>query len=163
MPMEREMPGREHYSSKKAASAIEPVKPAAEEGDGEETGLQEAQRELNDLIARESRIPLPKAPKKTADLSLKLTPLDPARSKVQIASLPSRAMAEKEMRRLKANYGHLFGNRPWDIQKINLGPNRGTTYRLVVGSFNNRGNAVKFCSKLRGEGIGCMVVAPVGG
>jgi hypothetical protein len=161
MPVEGNAPEGNRYPPKKAVSAIEPIKPASDEDDDEEVGFQEGQRELNDLIARESRTPLPKAPEKT--IPLKLTPLDPARVKVQIASLPSRAMAEKEMRRLKDNYRHLFGNRPWDIQKINLGQNRGTTYRLVVGAFNNRGNAVKFCSKLRTEGVGCMVVAPAGG
>ena len=146
---------------RKAVSAIDPIKPASDEEEGDrEPNAQEAQMDLNDLIARELKTPLMKSQKRGVDRPLKLTPLDPANPKVQIASLPSRAMAEKEMRRLKDNHGHLFGNRPWDIQKISLGQNRGTTYRLVVGAFNNQGNAVKFCSKLRAEGVGCMVVAP---
>jgi hypothetical protein len=145
----------------KAASTIDPIKPASDENeDDAEMSSQEGEMDLNDLIARESKIPVTKSQKKVVDRSLRLTPLDPANPKVQIASLPSRAMAEKEMRRLKDNHGNLFGNRPWDIQKITLGGNRGATYRLVVGSFSNRGNAAKFCSRLRAEGIGCMVVAP---
>jgi hypothetical protein len=80
--------------------------------------------------------------------------------KVQIASLPSKAMAEKEMKRLRDHHGLFFDNKPWNIQKVNLGNDRGVTHRLVVGSFPNHNAATRFCKRLRAEKIGCLVIAP---
>jgi len=64
------------------------------------------------------------------------------------------------MKRLRDHHGAFFDHKPWNIQKINLGPERGVTHRLVVGSFPNHNAATKFCKKLRTEKIGCLVIAP---
>ncbi len=69
-------------------------------------------------------------------------------------------MAENEMKRLRDHHGPFFDNKPWNIQKINLGTDRGVTHRLVVGSFPNHNAATKFCKRLRAEKIGCLVIAP---
>lgn len=150
----------------KQQSPVEAIKPAQDEDEIESKAqdviAREGYNELDELIAREAAIPLKKSSKKTTDKYIKQMPIDASKHKVQIASLPSRTMAEQEMKRLMANHTSAFGNKPWNIQKINLGPNRGYTYRLIVGSFANHNVASKFCKKLRGEKIGCMVIAPVG-
>lgn len=140
-------------------SAVETVKPAEDEEEGDDTAIREGYRELNQLIAREADAPL-KQPAKRPEKLTRPMPIDPGKHKVQIASLPSRGMAEQEMKRLLTHHGPLFGRQPWNIQKINLGPGRGFTHRLVLGSFSNHQTALKFCKKLRAEKIGCLVVAP---
>lgn len=142
-------------------SAIEGVKPASDAEEERETLTQEAHQELNQLIAKEAENPLKRAPKKGSEEKLpKTTSIPATKYKVQIASLPSRAMAEQEMKRLHTNHGSFFAKKPWNIQKIDLGPDRGMTHRLIVGSFSDRAAATKFCKQLREEKIGCIVVAP---
>jgi hypothetical protein len=82
--------------------------------------------------------------------------------KVQIASLPSRAMAELEMKRLQNIQGAFLENKPWNIQKIDLGSGRGITHRLVIGSFVSRESAIKYCKKLHNRKMSCLVVPPAG-
>lgn len=153
-------------SPPKHLSTVEGIKPAQDEEESESKSddaiAREGHNELDQLIAKEAETPLKKTPKKNAEKFIKQMPIDASKHKVQIASLPSRPMAEQEMKRLMANHRSVFGNKPWNIQKINLGPNRGYTYRLIVGSFANHSVASKFCKKLQGEKIGCMVIAPAG-
>ena len=86
--------------------------------------------------------------------------LNPAKYKVQVASLPSRAMAEQEMKRLRYAYAPYFQNKPWNIQKISLAGG-GVTHRLLVGAFPNREIARKYCRTLAStQKIGCQVIAP---
>jgi hypothetical protein len=141
-------------------SAVEGIKPALDEEEGDDVIPSDGHHELNELIAREAETPLRRPIKKEAGKPLKLMPLDPGKHKVQIASLPSRPMAEQEIKRLRMHHGPIFEDKRWNIQKVNLGPARGFTYRLVVGSFPHHHAAAKFCKKLRSEKIGCLVVAP---
>jgi hypothetical protein len=143
-------------------STVENIKPAAEEDVEEEDVIsREGHNELDQLIAKEAQTPLRRSVKKNAEKPAKPVALDPAKYKVQIASLPSRLMAEQEMKRLRVSHRAAFENRPWNIQKINAGPDRNFTHRLVVGSFPNQNAAIKFCKRLKTEKIGCRVVAPV--
>jgi len=141
-------------------SVVEGIKPASDEDDAHDTTIQDGQKELDQLIAREAEKPLKRSIKKTPAKLTKPTAMNSEKYKVQIASLPSRTMAENEMKRLRDHHGAFFDHKPWNIQKINLGPERGVTHRLVVGSFPNHNAATKFCKKLRTEKIGCLVIAP---
>lgn len=141
-------------------SAVEDIKPAQDEELEENVSHQEGFDELNQLIAKEAQTPLKRDLKKNAAKLTKPMAIDAEKHKVQIASLPSRLMAEQEMKRLQIHHPSVFEGRPWNIQKINLGPNRGVTYRLIVGSFSNRNAATKFCKKVKSEKIGCLVVGP---
>jgi hypothetical protein len=136
---------------------IKPVKSASEDEDededGEDFNAQEAQLELDQLIDAQMAL---NPPQKRYDSP---SPLNSSLPKVQIASLPTRDMAKKEMNRLRAHHGHLFIGKPWDIQKISLGSDRGTTHRLVVGCATHQA-AKKFCKQLQAEKIGYLVVAP---
>lgn len=141
-------------------STVEDIKPASDEDEDDDTALQDGQKELDQLIARETEKPLRQSTKKNSAKFLKPMTAGLGKHKVQIASLPSKAMAENEMKRLRDHHGSFFDNKPWNIQKINLGPERGVTHRLVVGAFPNHNAAAKFCKRLRAEKIGCLVIAP---
>jgi hypothetical protein len=151
----------------KQLSPVENIKPASDEDEKneshskDESPTYDSQSELEKLIAKEAETPLKKAPKKNDKKIPKATPVDAGKYKIQIASLPSRSMAEQEMKRLHSQHSSIFQNKPWNIQRVNLGNDRGHTHRLVVGSFPNQNAAAKFCKKLRSEKIGCVVIAPV--
>lgn len=141
-------------------STVEDIKPALDAEEEADEGItKDAYDELNRLIDKEAQSSLKTSSKKDAKL-VKLAPLDPGKHKVQIASLSSRSMAEQQIKRLRLQYGSVFGNKSWNVQKVNLGSNRGFAYRLVVGSFPTHSAAAKFCKKLRSEKIGCKVIAP---
>lgn len=141
-------------------STVEEIKPASDEDDADDTAAHDGQNELDQLIAREAEKPLKRSAKKNPGKLTQPTTMGLGKHKVQIASLPSRAMAENEMKRLRDHHGSFFDNKPWNIQKINLGADRGVTHRLVVGSFPNHNAATKFCKRLRADKIGCLVIAP---
>lgn len=151
----------------KQLSPVEDIKPASDdksvsdEEDKSSSINYDGQNDLDKLIAREADKPLKRIPKKTDKKEAKQIPIDSGKYKIQIASLPSRAMAEHEMKRLRTQHPSIFQNKPWNIQRVNLGADRGFTHRLIVGSFSNQNNASKFCKKLRAEKIGCVVIAPV--
>jgi hypothetical protein len=153
----------QNSNSSSQLTSVEEIKPATdEEGEGaNDTPDHDAVNTLDQLIAKEVGKPTKQPSKNAEGKTAKQMPLNPGKHKVQIASLPSRAMAEQEMKRLRKDHVAVFQNKPWNIQKINLGPDRGFTHRLVVGSFSNQEAAAKYCKKLRAEKIGCMVVAPV--
>lgn len=144
-------------------SAVEEIKPAVDEetSSEKEPPHNASINTLDQLIANEVGKSTKNTNKEDGASSKKPSPIAPNKHKVQIASLPSRAMAEQEMRRLRNNHSSLFQNKPWDIQKITLGPNRGVTHRLVIGSFSNRDSAAKFCKRLQSEKVGCKVISPV--
>jgi hypothetical protein len=144
----------------KQLSPIEDIKPASSEDEADDE-MTDGQNELDKLLASDVEASSKMQQKKSEKNSPKSNAVDRSKYKVQIASLPSRAMAEREMKRLRSNHHNVFQNKPWDIQRINLGGDRGTTHRLVVGSFPNQAAASKFCKKLRHDKIGCMVIAPV--
>jgi len=139
-------------------STVESIKPATEAEEGDDTPSPEGIKDLDQLIAKEAEKPLKPRIKKS-EKPFKSTALDSAKPRVQIASLPTRAMAIREMKRLRTQYGSFFANKTWGIQKVNRGTNRDPTYRLMVGSFANQNAALKFCKKLKSEKIGCMAVA----
>lgn len=159
MPVTPPQPISQPAQSSKT-STVEDIKPASDEDDDDDTAIQDGQKELDQLIAREAEKPLRQSTKKNSGKFLKPMTGGLGKHKVQIASLPSKAMAENEMKRLRDHHGSFFDNKPWNIQKINLGPERGVTHRLVVGAFPNHNAATKFCKRLRAEKIGCLVVAP---
>lgn len=144
----------------KKSSIVGEIKPASDEDEDDDTPPHDGRNELDQLIAREAEKPLKRSAKKNPGKLPQPTTMGLGKHKVQIASLPSRAMAENEMKRLRDHHGPFFDNKPWSIQKINLGTGRGITHRLVVGSFPNHNAATKFCKRLRAEKIGCLVIAP---
>lgn len=142
-------------------STIEAIKPAAEM---KEPPTNDALREdgkdtLDQLIAKVADTPSVKTPQKSNSKLRAPIAMKSVKHKVQIASLPSRSLAENEMKRLYTQHTSFLTNKPWGIQKVSSHA-RTTTYRLVVGAFPHQNAAEKFCKQLRLKKVGCQVLAP---
>ena len=66
---------------------------------------------------------------------------------VQVASLSEEYLVEKEWNRLKKKHSEYIKNLVYISQKAELKDNR-TFFRLLVGKFNNKNEANKFCNQL---------------
>jgi len=87
------------------------------ENETDDGALQDGRSELNRLIAQEVETPLKRSAKKKDGKNIKQIGFDSQKHKVQIASLPSRLMAEQEMKRLRNHHGSIFQNKPWNNSK----------------------------------------------
>ncbi|MBM3633307.1 MAG: hypothetical protein FJX03_06360 [Alphaproteobacteria bacterium] len=148
-------------------TTVEEIKPAEEikptqdtEKESEVSIAQDERNELDQLIAKNVGASEKRDAQKRDEKNAKSVPMGSQKHKVQIASLPSRTMAEQEMKRLRKTHASLFQNKPWKVQRLNLGADKGSTHRLLVGSFPTQDAAAKFCKKLRAEKIGCRVMSP---
>lgn len=147
-------------------STVEEIKPAEEikpsqdaEKESEISIAQDERNELDQLIAKNMGAPGKRDAQKRDEKSTKSVSMGSQKHKVQIASLPSRTMAEQEMKRLRKTHASLFQNKSWKVQRLNLGADKGSTHRLLVGSFPNQEAAAKFCKRLRAEKIGCRLMS----
>lgn len=75
---------------------------------------------------------------------------------VQIASVPTKAAAEAEYKRIlyRNNFLKKAGKR---IYKVNLGKDKGVRYRVQVGPFSNRERARHIVDKLREGGFSAYI------
>lgn len=80
--------------------------------------------------------------------------------RVQLLSVKSNEGAEKEWLRLNTKYGSLFKGHKKHVQKIDIA-DKGTFYRLQVGSFLTRSEANLFCDQVKNQSnqkLGCYPV-----
>ncbi len=75
---------------------------------------------------------------------------------VQIASVSSKAAAEREYKRLVSLNRFLQGKGK-KIYKVDLGPVKGIKYRIQVGPFKNKTEANKIISAMRDNGCGAYI------
>lgn len=75
--------------------------------------------------------------------------------RVQLAALPTHALAEKEWKILLRKHRHLLGNMEHVVEKVDL-PHKGIVYRLHAGAFETKGDARKFCR--RSPHLSCFVL-----
>lgn len=97
-------------------------------------------------------LPAPK-PERIAALSNAAGGSGGGRFAVQLASVPSAAAAQREIRRLRRIYPTLFGEMTIDVQR-----GRGS-YRLMSQRFEDRGDAANLCQSLKDAGRGCLILA----
>lgn len=76
---------------------------------------------------------------------------------VQIAALRSEEAAETAWRRVTASAPELYHGAKKRIQRADLG-SEGVFYRLRVGAFTERAEAVAFCEAVKEAGANCIVV-----
>jgi len=76
---------------------------------------------------------------------------------VQIAALRSEEAAETAWRRVTASSPELYHGAQKRIQRADLG-SEGVFYRLRVGAFAERSEAVAFCEAIKESGANCIVV-----
>ncbi len=83
-------------------------------------------------------------------------PTDPSGYLVQIASQTSREAAEATFAAMQQRYDSILGGLQADIQRADLGE-RGIYYRVRIGPWSERAEAVEVCESLRAAGADCFV------
>ena len=79
---------------------------------------------------------------------------------VQVASVPSEALAEAKRAEMQEKFGSSArAGLSFDIQLADLG-DRGTFYRLRIGPFDQRADAIAKCEVLKELGQDCYVTSP---
>ena len=78
---------------------------------------------------------------------------------VQLVSLLSKAGAEKEWPKILKAHSALLSGYTHRVVQAQI-PNKGTYYRLVVGSFKTRDEAKNLCDKLKARNQNCTVIKP---
>ena len=141
-----------------ATAAIATAQPVAADtaaDDGPEPAPPRPAADTSNIVpTAASAAPVPaRKPERLAALSGTAGGDDGGRFAVQLASVPSAAAAEREIRRLRRAYPTLFGAMPIDVQR-----SRGS-YRLMSQRFENRGEAADLCQSLKDAGRGCLVLA----
>lgn len=76
---------------------------------------------------------------------------------VQLAALQSEESAERAWRRISSSEPELYYGANKFIQRADLGA-QGVFYRLRVGAFTDRSDAVAFCEAVKEAGTNCIVV-----
>ena len=75
---------------------------------------------------------------------------------VQLISLPSKNAAQKAWPEILKKHTVLLSGLPYDIVAVDI-PNKGTFYRLRVGSFKNKADAKALCDKLKAKKQDCAL------
>jgi cell division protein FtsN len=74
---------------------------------------------------------------------------------LQIGSYKSEDEANTAWRAFQASHSMVSGYRS-DVKEVDLGE-KGTWYRLRIGSFADKSAAAEFCAKLKSDGANCLV------
>ena len=77
--------------------------------------------------------------------------------KIQLASMKSRELAQKEWGRLSAKHKIIFGSTPYFIEKKDLA-DRGVYYCIQVGAFKKYSAAHNMCKKLLAKNQNCIIL-----
>ena len=75
---------------------------------------------------------------------------------VQVGAFRSNEEALGKFSSMQSKYGSIIGAKQPDVQRADLG-DRGIYYRLRVGPFSNRTDAISFCDQLKSAGQDCLV------
>jgi cell division septation protein DedD len=78
--------------------------------------------------------------------------------KVQLASLSTKALAEKEWVILKRKHKDLLKDLSFSVVKADV-KGKGTFYRVQAGPLPSKEEAARFCKKLTSQGAACMLVS----
>jgi hypothetical protein len=79
--------------------------------------------------------------------------------KVQLASYHRSEQAWVGWSELKRSHPDLLNDLTPSVERVDLGLQRGTFFRLQVGAFVHRAEAESLCSRCRSNGMDCIVVA----
>ena len=80
----------------------------------------------------------------------------PSKVKVQLASLGSKALAEKEVRTLKRKYGALLKGKSLVVNPAQVA-GKGTVYRVHATGFSSADQGKTFCKKFADKGGKCFI------
>ena len=76
---------------------------------------------------------------------------------VQVSSQKTEAEAQASYRALQRKFPDALGSHNPLIKRADLGGEKGTVYRAMVGPFGTREEAIRFCSSYRTAGGQCYV------
>lgn len=85
------------------------------------------------------------------------TPASEGRFLVQVSSQKTEADAQSSFRALQKKFPDALGSHSPLIKRVDLGGEKGTVYRAMVGPFASRDEAVKFCVSYKSAGGQCLV------
>ena len=71
------------------------------------------------------------------------------RPAIHIASFRSRKAAERGWSQIRRAHRKILGRYSHSITRVNLGPSKGTFYRLMVGPVKTKSSAVRLCRQLK--------------
>jgi len=84
-------------------------------------------------------------------------PASDGRFLVQVSSQKTEADAQSSFRALQKKFPDALGAHSPLIKRVDLGGEKGTVYRAMVGPFASRDEAVKFCVSYKSAGGQCLV------
>jgi cell division septation protein DedD len=84
-------------------------------------------------------------------------PATEGRFLVQVSSQKTEADAQASFRALQKKFPDSLGSHSPLIKRADLGGDKGTVYRAMVGPFANREEAVKFCMSYKSAGGQCYI------
>ncbi|WP_032112635.1 SPOR domain-containing protein [Candidatus Paracaedibacter symbiosus] len=104
---------------------------------------------LDQLIEQEMGITVPAAPtpQKATDKPQQKIATGPY--KVQVATVETKADAEKEVKRIKGIDQNLFTDKTLSIQEVIISGNKKPSYRVIIGGFGTPNAAAQFSNKLK--------------
>jgi cell division septation protein DedD len=95
-----------------------------------------------------------------AEIATAATPAKPeGRFHIQIGMVRTHDQAEEMASRVKSRFGDAVGQREPEIDEAVVG-NMGSFYRVRVGPYASLQEGQAACSRLKGSGLDCLVVAP---
>jgi hypothetical protein len=77
---------------------------------------------------------------------------------VQLAAMPTAKRAEQAWQDAEQRGGGVLHNVGHQVQKADLGTDKGVVYRLRAGPIESVENARSLCSELKSRGIDCFLV-----
>ncbi|MBM3488163.1 MAG: SPOR domain-containing protein, partial [Alphaproteobacteria bacterium] len=80
--------------------------------------------------------------------------------RVQLLAGRTEEMVRREWARAQADNPDIFGRLRVDVVRIDLGPERGSFYRLYTGPLADVGSADRLCRQARERRVECFVVKP---
>jgi cell division septation protein DedD len=83
--------------------------------------------------------------------------LSQGKFKVQVGSLSSQALAEKEWKKIKRKHADSLSGVQGSIVAKSI-PGKGTYYRIYLGGFDTKEEAKTLCATLSSQGVRCLVV-----
>lgn len=104
-----------------------------------------------------ARTPTGVSPKKTAT---KVASSGALIYRVQLAAARTPEKARAEWARLRTKHADILGKLRLTVMKVDLGPKKGTYYRVRGGPFSNEATARNVCKSLSKRKVACLLVKP---
>jgi hypothetical protein len=79
--------------------------------------------------------------------------------RIQLAAVRSEEIAESLVERFRDRHADLVGDLGLDVERVDLGRDKGVFYRIQAGAFPDRTSAAEVCDALAQREVECVVVS----